>query len=60
MTTPLSITAAVYAADNSSLVRLTFNDQTRFAIYLNNGSPPTYAHDLLDDWLAAGNVIAEP
>lgn len=54
MNTPLSVTTATR---DGNLIRLTFNDGTRFAIYENDGSPRNYAHDLLDAWLAAGNEI---
>ena len=60
MKVQLAITSASYSAEDATLVRLIFNDSTRFSIYLEDGSPRNYAHDLLDAWLAAGNVIAEP
>lgn len=60
MDTPLSITSAAYSSSNPSLVNLVFNDGTGFAVYLNDGSPRIYAHDLLDAWLAEGNTITEP
>ncbi len=59
MNIPLSITSASYSDSSHGMVRLTFNDNTNFAIYLNDGSPRSYAHDLLDQWLAAGNAITE-
>lgn len=59
MKTPLAVTEAAYVMQDISLVRLKFNDNTVASIYLEDGSPRIYAHDLLDAWLADGNEIAQ-
>lgn len=53
----MKVSAATYAPDNSGLVNLVFDDGTRFAVYPND-LPRNYANDLLDEWLAEGNEIA--
>jgi len=60
MEVQLAVTSATYVRRDPDLVKITFNDETQFSIYLNDGSPRTYAHDLLDQWTAAGNSIEEP
>jgi hypothetical protein len=61
MDIPLAIASATYAASaGGTFVRLVLNDATEAAIYLNDGSPRSELHDLLDAWLADGNEIAEP
>ena len=59
METQLSVVSASYTRRNPDLVGLVFNDNSRTAIYLNDGSPRSIAHDMLDAWLAKGNQIAE-
>lgn len=59
METKLLVTSAIYSRRNPDLVALQFNDDTNFSIYVDDGLPRTYAHDLLDAWIAAGNSIAE-
>lgn len=54
----MKITAATYASDGSGLVNLVFDDGSQFAIYPND-PPRIYAHELLDEWLAEGNEIAD-
>lgn len=60
METPLIILTAVYARRDPDLVTLRFNDGTQAGLYLEDGSPRTMAHDLLDEWIAEGNTIADP
>lgn len=60
METIISVSSATYTRRGPDLVSLVFSDNTMISIYLNDGSPRIYAHDLLDEWLAAGNSIAEP
>lgn len=38
-------------------VHLVLSDGTEGGIYLQDGSPRNLLHDLLDAWIAAGNVI---
>lgn len=60
MDIPLAIASATAASGSSgALVRLVLNDSTEAAVYINDGSPRNQLHDLLDDWLAEGNEIAE-
>lgn len=55
---PLIVTKAVRdtRATTPLLVHLTFSDRTTFAIYPDNPTR-TYAHDLYDNFLAAGGVL---
>ena len=55
----MKVSSATYASDGSGLVRLVFDDGTEFAVYPDD-RPGNYANDLLDEWLADGNSIAEP
>lgn len=55
----MKVSSATYAFDGSGLVHLVFDDGTEFAVY-PDVLPRGYAHDLLDEWLADGNSIAEP
>lgn len=55
----LQITEARWASADQYLIRLVFNDGTTFATYFDDGSPDTYADELLREWLAAGNTIAD-
>lgn len=59
METQLLVQSAVYAMRNPDLVALTLNDGSETRVYLNDGSPRSLAHDMLDAWLAKGNQIAE-
>jgi hypothetical protein len=60
METTISVASATYTRRSPDLVSLVFSDNTMTSIYLNDGSPRLYAHDLLDEWIAAGNTIADP
>jgi hypothetical protein len=59
METQLSVQSATYARHHPDLVELVFNDGSKTSIYLNDGSPGSIAHDLLDEWIAKGNVISD-
>lgn len=56
----MEISSATYHDETRKLVKLTFDDGSRFAIYPEDGSEDTYADILLRDWLAQGNTIADP
>ena len=58
MNTPLAVESAVYTDQTTGLIKITFNDGSVFCIYQSDGSPRNYAHDLLDEWIAAGNLVA--
>lgn len=60
MEIPLTVKSAVYSEYTDGLVIIVFNDNTTISIYLDDGSPRIYAHDLLDAWLADGNEIEVP
>ena len=50
---------SVTADPSSKLIHLVFSDGSEFHIYPESeGDPRTYAHDLLDEYLAAGGTIA--
>lgn len=57
MRPPITVTEAIR---DGLLIRLTFSDNTKSAIYPEGMLPRCYSHDLLDDWLAEGNEIKEP
>lgn len=60
MNIPLEVVSATRDANQAvTLIHLVLNDNSQAAIYLNDGSPRTQLHDLLDAWLADGNEIAE-
>lgn len=56
----MKVTSATYKDETRSLVKLTFDDDTRFAIYPDDGSEDTYADVLLREWLAQGNTVSDP
>jgi hypothetical protein len=60
MSTSLKIVSAVRDVVFNSMVKVTYDDGTKFAIILNDGSARCYANDLLDEWLAEGNTISDP
>jgi hypothetical protein len=59
METKLCVISAVYVHKNPPFVSLILNDNTKTGIYLSDGSPRCAAHEMLDEWLAKGNVITD-
>lgn len=58
MNSPLTVESAQYRQSaGGPFVHLTLSDGTEASIYLQDGSPRIMLHDLLDAWIAAGNVI---
>ena len=53
----MEITNADFVQRDPDLVRLTFDDNTQASIYLDDGSPRIYAHDLYEDWVNSGNAV---
>lgn len=60
MKTSLAVKSASFVASGGGkFVSLVLNDGSTSGIYLEDGSPRTELHDLLDAWLSDGNKIAE-
>lgn len=58
METALAIQSAQYRqSGGGEMVHVVLNDGTESSIYTGDGSPRIMLHDLLDAWIAAGNVI---
>jgi hypothetical protein len=53
----LSIKSACFAHESSGLVKLVLSDNTETSIYLNDGSPKSICHDMLEKWMNSGNAI---